>query len=288
VNRLRSYAFIAPTVSVFALVAFWPILLASWLSLRRIVLVFHEDHFVGVDNYRALFSDPRFFSALGHTLYFTVVSVTLELLIGLPIALLLRRTFRGRALVRAAILVPWALPSVVSARMWAWLLNPDYGLVTRLLPGTDHDFLGMPGSAMIAAIVADVWRSTPFVTILLLAGLAAIPDEIYRAARVDGARPWRIFVSITLPLLRPAIIVTTLFRSLDALRVFDTIFVLTGGGPANTTETLSIYAYKTMMHSGDFGYGSTLAVATFTVVGALAAFYLTTIGRSAVVGEERA
>lgn len=286
-ERLRGYAFVVPVVAAFAAVAFVPIALAAWLSLRRHVLVFHEDRFVGLANYRVLLHDPRFFSALGNTAYFTVVSVALELLIGLPIALLLQRTFRGRGLLRAAVLVPWALPSVVSARMWAWLFNPDYGLVTRFLPGEDRDLLGVPVLAMHAAIVADVWKSTPFVTLLLLAGLAAIPDEVYRAARVDGARPWRIFVSVTLPLLRPAVLVTTLFRALDALRVFDTIFVLTAGGPASTTETLSVYAYKTMMHSGDFGYGSTLAVATFVLVGAVSALYLTTIGRSAVVGESQ-
>lgn len=284
-DRLREYAFVAPVLAAFVAVAFFPVVVAAWLSLRRHVLVFHEDRFVGLANYRVLISDPRFFSALGNTAYFAAVSVTIEVLIGLPIALLLHRTFRGRGLLRAAVLVPWALPSVVSARMWAWLFNPDYGLVTRLLPGTDHDLLGVPVVAMHAAILADVWKSTPFVTLLLLAGLAAIPDEIYRAARVDGARPWRIFTSITLPLLRPAILVTTLFRALDALRVFDTIFVLTGGGPASTTETLSIYAYKTMMHSGDFGYGSTLAIATFVLVGVVSAVYLGTIGRTAVVGE---
>lgn len=286
-ERLRGYAFVAPIVAAFAAVAFAPIAIAAWLSLRRRVLVFHEDAFVGLANYATLVHDARFLSALGNTAYFTVVSVAIELLVGLPIALLLQRTFPGRGLVRAAVLVPWALPSVVSARMWAWLFNPDYGIVVRLLPEGDRDVLGMPVAAMHAAIVADVWKSTPFVVLLLLAGLTAIPEELHRAARVDGARPWRIFTSITLPLLRPAILVTALFRGLDALRVFDTIFVLTGGGPASTTETLSIYAYKTMMNAGDFGYGSTVAFATFVLVAVVSAIYLSTIGRSAVVGEAR-
>ena len=164
--------------------------------------------------------------------------------------------------------------------MW----NPDYGVITRLLHTRDVDFFGTPVYAMHAAIMVDVWKSTPFVALLLLAGLAGIPDELYRAARVDGASSRRTFFAITLPLLRPALAVTVLFRGLDALRVFDAIYVLTGGGPANTTETLSIYAYKTMMHAGDFGYGSTLAVATFLVVVLVSIVYLRTIGRGAAVG----
>jgi multiple sugar transport system permease protein len=148
----------------------------------------------------------------------------------------------------------------------------------------DVDVLGTPGWAMHAAILADVWKSTPFVALLLLAGLAGIPEEIHRAAAVDGASRWRTFWSVTLPLLRPTLAVTVLFRGLDALRVFDVVYALTGGGPANTTETLSIYAYKTMMNAGDFGYGSTLAVATFLTVLLACAAYLGTIGRSAVRG----
>jgi len=257
---------------------------AAWLSLRRVILVFHEDRFVGLANYRFLLEDRRFFSALGHTAYFTVVSLAIELAVGLPLALLLHRAFRGRGLLRAAVLVPWAIPTVISARMWAWMWNPDHGVLTRLLLLEDVDLLGTPAYAMHAAIVVDVWKSTPFVALLLLAGLAGIPEELYRAARVDGASRRRMFFAITLPLLRPTLAVTALFRALDALRVFDAIYVLTGGGPANTTETLSIYAYKTMMRSGDFGYGATLAVATFLVVVLVSSLYLRTIGRGAGVG----
>jgi multiple sugar transport system permease protein len=278
------YLFVAPSAAILFLVALCPIGFAAWLSLRRYILVFHEDAFIGLANYRFLLHDARFRSALGSTAYFTLVSLAIEVTLGLAIALLLDRATRGRGLLRAAVLVPWAIPTVVSGRMWAWLWNPDYGLIPRLLPIRDVDFLGTPGYAMHAAIVVDVWKSTPFVALLLLAGLAGIPDELYRAARVDGASPRRTFFSITLPLLRPSLAVTVLFRGLDALRVFDAIFVLTGGGPANTTETLSIYAYKTMMRTGDFGYGSTLAVATFVVVVLVSAVYLRTIGRSAGIG----
>ncbi|CAN5925829.1 sugar ABC transporter permease [soil metagenome] len=283
-RRGGGYLFVGPSVAILFLVALCPIAFAVWLSLRRVILVFHEDRFVGLANYRFLLEDRRFLSALGNTAYFTVVSLAIELAVGLPLALLLHRVFRGRGLLRAAVLVPWAIPTVVSARMWAWMWNPDHGVLTRLLHLQDVDLLGTPAYAMHAAIVVDVWKSTPFVALLLLGGLAGIPEELYRAARVDGASRRRMFFAITLPLLRPTLAVTVLFRALDALRVFDAIYVLTGGGPANTTETLSIYAYKTMMRSGDFGYGSTLAVATFLVVVLVSTLYLRTIGRSAGVG----
>jgi multiple sugar transport system permease protein len=187
--------------------------------------------------------------------------VTFDLVLGLALAVLLQRS---GGLFRAAMLLPWAVPTAVSARLWAWLFNADYGLLHRLLPGID--WLGSPGTALHAAVLLDVWKTTPFVALLLLAGLQSIPEDVFRAARVDGAGRARTFVSITLPLLKPALLVAVLFRSLDAFRVFDAIYVLTEGGPGNSTETLSIYAYKTLLRAGDFGYGSALAVATFACV----------------------
>lgn len=276
--------FLAPTVLAFAVVAVYPILAATWLSLRRVILVFHEDRFVGLGNYAFLVRDPRFWSALGNTAYFTVVAVLLEMTLGLGYALLLHRSFPGRGIFRASVLIPWAIPTVVSAKMWAWLFNPDYGLVTRLLPVHDVDWLGMPGYAMHAAIVVDVWKTTPFVSLLLLAGLQTIPEDLYRAAAVDGASRFRAFRAITLPLLRPTLMVALVFRTLDAFRVFDAVYVLTDGGPANTTETLSIYAYKMLMRVGDFGYGSALAVVTFLCVMAVSMVYLRLLG-SASTGE---
>lgn len=273
-ERRAGWLFASPVVAAFALIAVYPLCAAVWLSLHRSLLIFHEQRFIGLSNYAFLVQDGRFFAALGHTLYFTVVAVALELLLGLGCALLLNETFKGRGLVRAAVLIPWAIPTVVSARLWAHLFNPDAGPISKVLPAADVNFLGTPGYAMHAAILVDVWKTTPFVTLLLLAGLQSLPEDVFKAARVDGASRFRIFWSITLPLLRPTIAVTVVFRALDALRVFDAVYVLTGGGPANTTETLSIYAYKTLMRSGDFGYGSTLAVATFLCVVGLAALYL--------------
>lgn len=279
-ERRQALLMVAPAVLALAAVAVYPILAAVWLSLHRKILVFQEHRFVGLDNYAFLIRDARFWTALGNTAYFAFVAVAVELCLGLAFALLLSAAAPGRGLLRASILVPWAIPTVVSARMWAWLWNPDHGLVTRLLPASDASFLGTPGLAMHAAILVDVWKTTPFVALLLLAGLQTIPRDLYRAAEIDGASRWRAFRSITLPMLRPAIAVAAVFRTLDAFRVFDAVWVLTGGGPANTTETLSIYAYKTLMRSGDFGYGSALSVATFFCVMAISVVYLRLLGRA--------
>jgi len=278
-TRMQTIMLVAPAVIVLAAVALYPIVAAISLSLRRKVIVFHVDRFVGIDNYRFLLHDARFWSALGNTTHFAVVAVSVEVALGLAFALLLDRATLGRGLLRASVLVPWAIPTVVSAKLWAWLFNPEYGVLTRLLPLHDVSVLGTPGYAMHAAILVDVWKTTPFVAFLLLAGLKTIPAEVYAAARIDGASRWRTFRSITLPLLLPTLTVTVVFRTLDAFRVFDAVYVLTDGGPANTTETLSIYAYKTMMRLGDFGYGSTLSVATFAIVTAIAIGYLRVLGR---------
>ncbi|AFE10489.1 putative sugar ABC transporter permease [Corallococcus coralloides DSM 2259] len=278
-ERRQAYLLVAPAVLVLAVVALYPVLAAIWLSLHRFILVFGERRFTGLENYAYLMGDARFWSALGNTAYFTAVAVTVELLLAVPLALLLNRAFPGRGLLRASVLVPWAIPTVVSARLWAWMFNPDYGLINRVLGGAEINWLGAPGYALHAAILVDVWKTTPFVALLVLAGLQGIPEDLYKAARVDGASEWRQFRSITLPLLKPALLLAVLFRSLDAFRVFDAIYVLTEGGPANTTETLSIYAYKTLMRSGDFGYGSTLSVATFLGVVLLAVVWLRWLGR---------
>lgn len=273
-ERTAAAFLVAPAVALLTLVAVYPLVAVAWLSLRRRMLIFGIDEWVGLDNYAFLLQDARFWNALWNTVYFTIVSVGIELVLGLVIALALHRAFPGRGLVRAAVLVPWAIPTVVSARLWQWLLTPEYGLVNHLLGMPSLDWLGSPGLAIHAAILADVWKSTPFVALLLLAGLQVIPQDLYKAARVDGATRFTMFREITLPLLMPALVVTLLFRTLDAFRVFDVIFVLTGGGPANTTETLSVYAYKTLFSTLQFGYGSALSVATFVCVLAISWLYV--------------
>lgn len=276
-DRLAAYLLAAPAAVLLMGVALFPILFAAWLSLHRMVLVLRDHRFVGLANYRYLLHDQRFWTALGNTTYFAVFSVTAEIVLGLAIARLLTSAAPGQRLLRAAILVPWAIPAAVSGKIWAWLFNPEYGLFTRLLPGSIN-WLGTPGYAMPAAIVVDVWKTLPFVALMLFAALRNIPEDLYRAAQLDGASAWRIFRSITLPLLKPTIAVVLVLRTLDAFRVFDAIYVLTAGGPANTTETLAIYTYKTLMDSGNFGYGSTLAIATFLCVLTVSVAYLRVLG----------
>ena len=276
-DRLTAYLLAAPAGALLVGVALFPILFAAWLSLHRLILILRERRFIGLDNYAYLLHDQRFWTALGNTAYFAVFSVTAELGLGLAIASLLASAAPGQRLLRAAILVPWAIPAAVSGKIWAWLFNPEYGLFTRVLPGSIN-WLGTPGYAMPAAILVDVWKTVPFVALLIFAALRNIPEDLYRAASLDGASSWRIFRSITLPLLKPTLAVVLVLRTLDAFRVFDAIYVLTAGGPANTTETLAIYTYKTLMDAGDFGYGSTLAIATFLCVLVISIAYLRVLG----------
>ncbi len=270
---------VAPAVVFLAAVALYPVLAGVWMSLQRIVLVFHERRFLGFGNYREILLDDRFRAALGRTAYFTVAAVGVEFALALPLALLLDRAARGRGLLRALVLLPWAIPTAVSAKLWAWMLEPGFGLLARLWPGPPVNWLGDPVAALHVSILVDVWKTTPFVALLLLAGLQRISPEVVQAAQVDGATPARIFWSLTLPLLRPAIGIALLFRALDAFRVFDAIYVLTAGGPANATETLSIYAYKTLVRAGDFGYGAAIAIATFACMAGLFAAPLALLAR---------
>ena len=280
----QGYWLVSPTVLTLGAVAGFPVLAVIGLSLQKRMPIFGIETFVGLDHYRTLIADPRFWNSLWNTLYFTTVSVGLELLVGLGVALLLNRSFPGRAWIQAMILIPWAITTVVSARIWEWLYNVEFGLLNYLvieagLVKNPINWLGDPTLAIHGAILMDVWKTTPFVVILLLAGLQTIPRDLYRAARVDGAGSWASFWHITLPLLKPMILIVLLFRTLDAFRVFDAIYVLTGGGPANTTETLSIYAYKVLFQTLEFGYGSALAVATFACVVLISLIYLRLLGR---------
>jgi multiple sugar transport system permease protein len=272
-GRDEGNRFVLPAVMALSLVTVYPVLAVLYLSLHRKLLLFDISEFTGLGNYRFLLTDDRFWNALGNTVYFTAASVSLELLLGLGVALLLNRTFRFRGGVTALVLVPWAIPTVVSARMWEWMYNTDLGILNHLL-GMQINWLGSPFWAMNAAVVMDVWKTTPFVAILLLSGLKLIPGEVIQAARIDGAGGWSLFRRITLPLLMPVILVVLIFRTMDAFRVFDAVYVLTGGGPANTTETLSIYSYKVLFQTLQFGYGSTLAIVVFLCMGAMSLLYL--------------
>lgn len=280
-KRKPQILFLAPAMFVLAWVTIYPFFYVLWLSLHRRLLLFDISRFIGFENYGFLLRDERFWNAFYNTVYFTVVSVFLELILGLSIAVLLNRAFKGKGAIRSIVLIPWAIPTVVSAKMWEWLYNPDFGLLNYLL-GVKLNWLGSPFWALNAAIFMEVWKTTPFVVLLLMAGLQTIPTDLYQAARVDGASNWYIFRRITLPLLLPIILIVLIFRSLDAFRVFDAIYVLTGGGPANTTETLSIYAYKVLFQTLQFGYGSTVAVMVFFFVAIISVFYLILLRRSLV------
>lgn len=273
IARDHGNRFVMPAVVLLSLVTVYPIISIIYLSLHQRLLIFDISTFVGFDNYLFLVKDSRFWNAFWNTAYFTGVSVALELLLGLSIAVLLNRKFRFKGMVTAMVLIPWAIPTVVSARMWEWMYNTDFGILNHLL-GLQVNWLGSPFWAMNAAVLMDVWKTAPFAAILLLAGLNVIPRELYQAARIDGAGAWSIFRRITLPLLMPVILVVLLFRTMDAFRVFDAVYVLTGGGPANSTETLSIYAYKILFQTLQFGYGSTISIVVFLCVGALSILYI--------------
>ncbi|KJE26472.1 binding--dependent transport system inner membrane component family protein [Geobacillus kaustophilus] len=243
-----------------------------------------EPNFVGLKHYKDSFSDMRLWKALWNTTFFTVVSVAIELVLGLGIALLINKAFFGRGLVRATILIPWAIPTAVSALMWKFLYDGQNGIVAKYfetvgLVDRMGDLLTTEAGAMFAVIFADVWKTTPYMALLLLAGLQTIPSSLYEAASIDGATKWQQFTKITLPLLKSSILVALLFRTLDAFRVFDLIYVLTGGGPANSTETISILAYKVMFSQTNFGAGSALAVIVFLCVAVISMIYIRWLGR---------
>jgi len=276
--RDRGRAFVLPALLALALLAAYPLVYMLWLSLQERQLVLGVARFVGLANFAALLRDHRFWNALGNTLYFTFVSTALELLLGLGMALLINAKFRYQGLMVAVVLIPWAVPTVVSARMWELFFNADFGVLNQLW-GVRINWLGDPDWAMWAAIFADVWKTAPFVALLLLAGLRVIPQELYQAAKIDGAGDWQIFRYITLPLLSPVVFVALLFRTLDAFRVFDIIYVLTGGGPANATETLSIYAYRTLFQTLRFGYGSAISLVVFLGTGLVSVVYIRALTR---------
>ncbi|MBY6037947.1 ABC transporter permease subunit [Fictibacillus nanhaiensis] len=241
-------------------------------------------NFIGLKHYKDNLADKRMWKAIQNTTIFTVISVFVELVIGLAIAILINKAFFGRGLVRATILIPWAIPTAVSALMWKYLYDGQNGIVAKVfeeigLIDRMTDLLTSSNGAMFSVIFADVWKTTPYMALLLLAGLQTIPSSLYEAAAIDGASKWKQFVKITLPLLKSSILVALLFRTLDAFRVFDLVYVLTGGGPANSTETISILAYKVMFNQTNFGEGSALAVIVFVCVAVISIIYIKFLGR---------
>jgi ABC-type sugar transport system permease subunit len=266
--RPGPFVLLLPALASIGAVSVYPVLLGLWLSFRDTTLASPTDTFIGLSNYLQLFSDGQFWNAWIHTIQFTTASTLLETSIGLMIALVLSERFRGRGIVRAAMLVPWAIPTVVTSKMFGWLFDGQHGLVNYLLRSVgliqhNVDWYGSPDFALTTIIIADVWKTTPFMALLLLAGLQTIPDSLAEASVIDGANPWQQFWYVRLPLLAPSLLIASMFRALDAFRIFDLVYVLTGGGPADSTEVLSTLTYKDLFSALQFGYGSALATSMF-------------------------
>ncbi|RIH84674.1 carbohydrate ABC transporter permease [Calidithermus roseus] len=277
-----AWLLVLPTLLVVVLVAGYPLAQVFYYSFFKADIAFVErPEFVGFENYLFLLRDPDFRVAFWNTLKFTFWSVSLETILGLAIALIVHSNFKGRGLVRTAILIPWAIPTVVSAKMWQWMLNDIYGVVnvigTKLgILSTKVAFLANPNLVLPAIIAVDVWKTTPFMALLLLAGLQLIPSDIYEAADIDGASKWQQFWTLTLPLLTPALVVALIFRTLDALRVFDVIFVMTGVNTA--TKSLAVYNRQTLIDFQDLGYGSAISVAILIIIMIFVVLYMRFVG----------
>jgi multiple sugar transport system permease protein len=278
-DRRLGWLLLAPALLLLGGLTVYPAIWVIWLSLQYRVPVFGIARWAGAAHYAFLTVDSRFWNAAGVTALFTVASVALESILGLAMALALRGQQRGRRVAVALLLLAWALPSVVTAKMFEWLYHPAGGLVNFMLGGRLINWLGDPALALPALIGADVWRSSPFVALLCYARLLTIPGELYEAAHVDGAAGWQSFARITWPLVRPLLLVALLFRTLDALRAFDIMFVLTGGGPAGSTETLTVYAYRALFQTLQIGFGSAIGVVVFVLVMLVAWAYLRLINR---------
>ena len=256
------------------LVTAYPLIYNLWNSFHHVNLsIVGPRTFAGVSNYSKMFGSSEWRSALYRTAAFTAISVFLETVFALGLALMLHRQFRGRGILRAAILIPWAVPTVVSATLWKTMFDPRTGFVDYLL-GVHTTWLAGTWTSWTAIFVADAWKNVPFIAIILLAGLQVIPDEIYEAARVDGANAWQSFRRMTLPLLRPALAVALIFRTLQAFLVFDVVYIMTGGGPGTSTETLSYLNWQTFLVNTDFGFGGAMSVMLVVIALAIAAVYV--------------
>ena len=271
--RRRALVCVAPTVLALGALTVYPGVWVLWLSLQRRMPIFDVSRFAGFENYAFLAVDARFWSAAHTTAVFTLGSVALEVVLGVAAALAIHSQQRGRRVALSLLLLAWAMPAVVGAKLFEWLYHPAAGLINVAL-GHRVNWLGDPDVALPAVILADVWRTMPFVAILCYARLLAIPADVYEAAQVDGAGRLATLTRITLPLLGRILLVAVLFRTLDALRAFDIMFVLTGGGPAGTTETLTVYAYRALFQTLQLGFGSAVSVVVFVLVMAVAWAYL--------------
>ncbi|SHJ86117.1 multiple sugar transport system permease protein/trehalose/maltose transport system permease protein [Nocardiopsis flavescens] len=276
-ERAMGRIFLTPSFAFMAVIALFPVFYAVLMSLYEI-RGFHQD-FAGLGNYARALTDPGFYNAALNTLVFTAASVTLEFTVGLGFALIMHQAFVGRGLTRAVILVPWVIPTAVAAQVWRYMFDHNPGFVNAVL-GTDVNWLRDPVWSMVGIIAADVWKTAPFVALLLLAGLQTIPKDYYEAAEIDGAGVFQRFWSVTLPLLRPAIVVALLFRTVDALRMFDFAYVF--AGYSNSLATLSVYAQRFLVAEPRLGYASALSTVTFVIVMLVGLAFISRMGRHMV------
>lgn len=301
-QRARAaFWFLAPMLAALFCVAAWPLLRTIWFSMTNTSLDdLYGGHFVGFYNYfhiqtlpsgavkyKGAFFDPAWWNAVWNTVRFSFISVICETILGLGVALMLNAEFKGRGIVRAAILIPWAIPTIVSAKMWAWMLNDQYGILNDIMVKLhliDHKiaWASNPDTAMIAVLMVDIWKTTPFMALLCLAGLQMVPRDIYEAARIDGIHPVKVFFRITLPLIRPALMVAVIFRMLDALRIFDLVYVLTPNSSA--TKTMSVISRENMIDFAKFAYGATQSTMLFAMLAIFVSLYIW-LGKVDLTGE---
>jgi trehalose/maltose transport system permease protein len=295
--------FLVPMLVALAIVAGWPLLRTIYFSLTNTSLNnLYGGDFIGFKNYlswttlksgRTVFSgllvDPAWWNAVGNTLRFAVVSVTLETIIGMMVALVLNAEFKGRGIVRAAILIPWAIPTIVSAKMWSWMLNDQFGIINDLflnlgIISQKVAWTASADTAMTAVLIVDIWKTTPFMALLILAGLQMVPKDVYEAAKIDGVHPIKVFFRVTLPLVRPAVMVAVIFRLLDAMRIFDLIYVLTPNSSA--TKTMSVISRENLFDFDKFAYGSAQSTLLFLLIAVMTGLYIW-LGRVRFDGGDR-
>jgi multiple sugar transport system permease protein len=278
-ERKLAFLLCAPAVIIMVAVTAYPIGYAIWLSLQRYDLRFPDQQaFAGLDNYIAVLTSGYWWSAFGITLLITVVSVAIEFVLGLTLALVMHRTILGRGLTRTVVLIPYGIVTVVAAFSWQFAWTPDTGYLANMLaPGSAP--LTDQATAIVLIIIAEVWKTTPFMALLLLAGLALVPDDLLKAAQVDGAGPWERLTQIILPMMKPAILVALLFRTLDAFRIFDNIYILTGG--SNGTGSVSMLGYNNLFRAFNLGIGSAISVLIFISVGIIAFLFIKLFGAAA-------
>lgn len=283
-ERRLGLLLIAPAAIVMLAVTAYPIVYSFWLSLQRYDLRFPaEREFVGLDNYVAVLSNSYWWTAFGTTMFLTVVSVAIELVLGMALALIMHRTLVGRGLVRTVTLVPYGIVTVVAAFSWFYAWTPETGYLANALAGEGAPLTQQWPSLWII-ILAEVWKTTPFMALLLMAGLALVPDDLLKAAAMDGANAWQRFTRVMVPVMKPAILVALLFRTLDAFRIFDNIFVLTGG--SNDTSSVSMQTYNNLIKGLNLGIGSTMAVLIFISVAVIAFIFIKVFGTAAPGSDE--